>query len=144
MTNFQNPTGICYSPEKKALLDICRRWDVLLIEDDSFTELAYNREQGQAIKAQDEDDRVIYIKSFSKILMPGLRLAFMLAPQRLLPQLMAAKHIADISTSGLVQRVFDVYLRRDLWKTHLEYMKECYRERYHHILQAIQDSFPLK
>ncbi|MGI6469687.1 MAG: PLP-dependent aminotransferase family protein [Syntrophomonadaceae bacterium] len=143
MTNFQNPTGICYSPEKqKALLDICRRWDVLLIEDDSFTELAYNREQGQAIKAQDEDDRVIYIKSFSKILMPGLRLAFMLAPQRLLPQLMAAKHIADISTSGLVQRVFDVYLRRDLWKTHLEYMKECYRERYHHILQAIQDSFP--
>ena len=51
MTNFQNPTGICYSPEKqKALLDICRRWDVLLIEDDSFTELAYNREQGQPSK----------------------------------------------------------------------------------------------
>jgi DNA-binding transcriptional MocR family regulator len=143
MTNFQNPTGICYSPQKQAaLLDICRRWNVVLIEDDSFTELSYDGRERRALKEQDEDDRVIYIKSFSKILMPGLRLAFMLAPRHLLPQLMAAKHIADISTSGLLQRAFDLYLRQGLWKTHLDYMKKCYLERYRHILESMRRSFP--
>ncbi len=143
MTNYQNPTGICYSVAKQqALLEICRQEGVVLIEDDSFTELAYDGSERRAIKEWDEDNRVIYIKSFSKILMPGLRLAFMLAPQHLQLRLMAAKHIADISTSGLLQRAFDLYLRQRLWKGHLEYMQKCYRDRYQQTIRAMQISFP--
>lgn len=143
MTNFQNPTGICYSIGKQqALLDICRKYGVILIEDDSFTELSYDGAERRAIKEWDKDNQVIYIKSFSKILMPGLRLAFMLAPEHLQRRLMAAKHIADISTSGLLQRAFDLYLRQGLWKNHLAYMKKCYLERYQQIITAIHCSFP--
>jgi 2-aminoadipate transaminase len=143
MTNFQNPTGSCYSIEKQqALLELCRKLDMYLIEDDSFTELSYDGRERRVIKEWDQDDRVIYIKSFSKILMPGLRLAFLLAPQKLLPQLMTAKHTADISTSGLLQRAFDLYLRQGLWKTHLAYMKKRYRGRYQNMLEAMRLSFP--
>jgi DNA-binding transcriptional MocR family regulator len=143
MTNFQNPTGICYSVAKQqALAEICRHAGVVLIEDDSFTELAYDGFERQAIKEWDKDNQIIYIKSFSKILMPGLRLAFMLAPQPLQPKLMAAKHIADISTSGLLQRAFDLYLRQGLWIRHLDYMKQCYLARYKQIVQAMRTSLP--
>ncbi len=143
MTNFQNPTGTCYSIEKQqALLDLCHRLDICLLEDDSFTELSYDGEPRRVIKEWDTNQRVIYIKSFSKILMPGLRLAFLLAPQRLLPQLTAAKHAADISTSGLLQRAFDLYLRQNLWKGHLAYMKKRYRDRYQNLLEAMRLHFP--
>lgn len=143
MTNFQNPTGSCYSIEKQqGLSELCRKLDMYLIEDDSFTELSYDDQERRAIKEWDRDDRVVYIKSFSKILMPGLRLAFLLAPQKLLPRLMTAKHTADISTSGLLQRAFDLYLRQGLWKAHLAYMKKCYRSRYQNMLEAMRLCFP--
>lgn len=140
--NFQTPTGICYSEEKKmALLKLCRDYNVVIIEDDSFTDLSYFTPR-QPIKMLDEDGQVIYIKSFSKILMPGLRLAFLLAPENIIPGLLKAKHSSDISTPGLIQRAFDLYLRKGLWEKHLEYMKEIYRQRYHIMLEAMENYLP--
>lgn len=71
------------------------------------------------LKAYDTDDRVIYIRSLSKIFMPGLRLAYLIMPQVLAQTLLNVKHISDIATSGLTQRVFDYYLREGLWQEHL-------------------------
>ncbi|KUG04537.1 transcriptional regulator, gntr family domain / aspartate aminotransferase [hydrocarbon metagenome] len=136
--NFQTPTGICYSDEKKkALLKLCQTYNIVIIEDDSFTDLSYHS-QRQPIKIMDGDGQVIYIKSFSKILMPGLRLAFLLAPKNIIPGLLRAKHSSDISTPGLIQRAFDLYLRKGLWEKHLEYMKEIYQQRYHIMLEAME------
>lgn len=143
MTNFQNPTGVCYSIEKQqALLTLCRQEDIIVIEDDSFSELCYDGQERHAMKRWDQFQQIIYIKSFSKIFMPGLRLAILLAPARLLPNMIAVKHNTDISTSGLLQRAFDLYLNSGLWKSHIQFMQEMYRTRYQYMLDAMQRYFP--
>lgn len=140
--NFQTPTGISYSEEKKlALLDLCQAYKVIIIEDDSFTDLSYDYPR-QPIKTLDQYGQIIFIKSFSKTLMPGLRMAFLAAPERIIPGLLRAKHSSDISTPGLIQRTFDLYLKKGLWPKHLQYMKDSYQERYHIMLKAMANQLP--
>jgi 2-aminoadipate transaminase len=105
MPNFQNPTGYCYSyAKKRALLELVNRYDVLIIEDDYLTELNYGKRELTPLKLMDRYDKVAYIKSFSKIFMPGLRLAFLSVPQELYSDVLAAKHISDISTSAIAAK----------------------------------------
>lgn len=143
MPNFQNPTGYSYSDEKKRrILRIARDHNTYVVEDDFLSELSYTGSSSLPLKALDHSESVIYIKSFSKIFMPGLRLGFMMVPGRLWNRVLSAKHTSDISTSGLIQRTFDLYLREDVWVEHIEYMKEKYRKRYELFMGALRDSFP--
>lgn len=143
MPNFQNPTGYSYSEEKKKkILEAIRGYNTFIVEDDFLSELSFAKERVLPLKALDSQDRVIYIKSFSKIFMPGLRLGFMVVPKPLCNRILAAKHISDISTSGLLQRTFDLYLREGLWVKHIEYMREIYRERYEVFTNAVEEMFP--
>ncbi len=143
MPNFQNPTGFCYSQAKmQTLLKICQKENIYIIEDDSFTELSYDGLERHPLKMLDSDHRVIYIKSFSKIFMPGLRIAFLIAPADIISGLVAAKHTSDISTSGLMQRAFDLYLRKNSWKKHIHFMKNVYQQRYQQALKSMNDHFP--
>ncbi len=117
MPNFQNPTGYTYSDdEKKQLLELSKTYDFFILEDDYATELNFSSETIHSIKAIDTMDQVIYIKSFSKIFMPGLRLGFMISPKRIANKIILAKHTTDISTSGLIQRAFCYYLNTGDWK----------------------------
>lgn len=141
--NFHTPTGISYSAEnRQKLLQLCVKQNIFILEDDSFTELAFDGQERLPLKCDDKYDLVIFIKSFSKILMPGLRLGFLLAPARIMPSLLTAKHSTDISTPGLIQRAFDLYLRQGLWEKHIAYMKEIYRERYYIMLNSMKELLP--
>ncbi len=143
MPHFQNPTGYSYSyVKKRVLLELANRYDTLIIEDDYLSELDYSGQELAPLKALDEQNRVIYIKSFSKIFMPGLRLAFLSVPQTIYGEVLAAKHTSDISTSGLIQRAFDLYLRKGIWQKHIMYMREIYQERYNAMAQALQSYLP--
>jgi DNA-binding transcriptional MocR family regulator len=94
------------------------------------------------IKALDGDDRVIYIKSFSKIFMPGLRLGAVIAPAALREGMLSSKQTTDISSSSLMQRAFDLYLRKKKWHSHILYMQEAYNERYEAMKEALSTEFP--
>jgi len=143
MPNFQNPTGYCYSyAKRKVLLDLVNKYDLFIVEDDYLTELDYGKRELLPLKIMDRYNRVIYIKSFSKIFMPGLRLAFLSVPQDLANSVLAAKHTTDISTPGIIQRAFDLYLRKGIWKKQINFMKEIYRDRYYKTLNAIRTYFP--
>lgn len=143
MPHFQNPTGYSYtSAKKQALLQLADRFDTLIIEDDYLSELDYNQREQKSLKVLDKHNRVIYIKSFSKIFMPGLRLAFLSVPKDIYSEVLAAKHTSDISTSGLIQRAFDLYLRKGIWHKHILYMREIYLERYKVMLKALADYLP--
>jgi len=143
MPNLQNPTGYTYSHEKKkAVLEIAAENRMWILEDDYASDLFFHDEDGKSLKSLDDVDRVIYIKSFSKIYMPGLRLGFMAAPKRLGQELVVAKHITDISTSGLIQRAFDLYLRRGLWKHQIDSMRRIFKERYEASIKAIDRYLP--
>ncbi len=140
---FQNPTGYSYSIGKRsALLDLADRYDVYIIEDDYVSDLDFEDRKYVPLKAMDKNSRVIFIKSFSKIFMPGLRLGFMLVPERFHGNLLEAKHTTDISTSGLIQRAFDLYIRKGFWNRHWNFMYNVYKERYFTMINALDRHLP--
>lgn len=128
---FQNPTGISYSKSKREqLVMLAKKYDTYIIEDDYVSELDFENKDFKSIMSYDKSDRVIYLKSFSKIFMPGLRFGFMVVPPHLKKHILGAKHATDISTSGLIQRAFDLYIRKGLWDKHFHTMYDTYKNRY--------------
>ncbi len=131
---YQNPTTICWSREKMlGLLALAERYDFFVLEDDFVSDLWYDQAPEPAsLKALDNHDRVIYVRSFSKVLLPGLRLGFVVSPACFRGALDAAKRVTDIATDGLAQRIVDLYLRRGL---HLD-QRQRLRAHFHALYQA--------
>ncbi|WP_066496997.1 PLP-dependent aminotransferase family protein [Abyssisolibacter fermentans] len=143
MPNFQNPTGISYSIQKrKQLIDLAKKYDTYIVEDDYVREINYNDNNILPIKSMDTNNRVIYIKSFSKTLMPGLRLGFTIIPLKIYSDVLTAKQTSDISTSALIQRCFDLYLRKGLWEKHIQNMNEIYSLRYNTMIKSLKKYMP--
>lgn len=108
--NFQNPTGLLVSLEKRrGLLDWASRRDVLLVEDDPYGALYFEDTTTEAetrpIKADDAEGRVVYLTSFSKTLSPAFRTAIMVAPQALADRFEIGKQAADLCTSNFDQAI---------------------------------------
>ncbi|MGL1891956.1 MAG: PLP-dependent aminotransferase family protein [Spirochaetaceae bacterium] len=113
----QKPTGITYSlKKKKKLIELAHRYNFYIIEDDMGSEIEFNREDSSTLKSLDIYDRVIYIKSFTPLFMPGLRLGCLVAPKTIYNKLLNSKLSTDISTSGLLQRAFTHYLTNFDWQ----------------------------
>ncbi len=131
MAYFQTPTGITYSPKKKAkLIDLAEKYNFYIIEDDNLYDFNYTKESLVPLKAMDFRNRVIYIKSFSKILMPGLRIGFAVLPKKIMANMMLAKYTTDISTSGFLQKAVDIYLRENTWRSHIKSINDYGMEKY--------------
>jgi 2-aminoadipate transaminase len=108
--NFQNPAGLLMSRARRlALLDAARRHDLVILEDDPYGSIYFEDVTTAAdtrpIKADDIDGRVIYLGSFSKVLVPGLRVAWMLAPRDIAQKVELAKQATDICSSVFDQRI---------------------------------------
>ncbi|GAB6100557.1 PLP-dependent aminotransferase family protein [Halanaerocella petrolearia] len=143
MSNFQNPTGYSYSQAKKEkIMELARKYNLLIIEDDCLSDLNYGRQNSNSLKSLDRSDRVIYIKSFSKIFMPGLRLAFLIIPDRYFNEILLSKYMSDIFTDGLVQRVLDLYFKEEVWEEQLARLKETYQARYQSMISALEEHLP--
>lgn len=143
MPIFQNPTGYSYSLDKKhKLLELSKKHDFYIIEDDYLSDISFDGEKNVTLKSLDCDDRVIYIKSFSKISMPGLRLAFLVIPRTLYNDVLSAKHISDISTSGIIQRAFEIYLTGEGWDKNLKHISNIYTSRFDIMVDCIKKYIP--
>ncbi|HHW57121.1 MAG TPA: PLP-dependent aminotransferase family protein [Clostridia bacterium] len=137
--NFHNPTGIVYSEDKKRkVVELAEKYETYVLEDDFASDLSFVEEKILPLKAYDKYDRVIYIKSFSKVYMPGLRLGFIIAPERLVSSFLKAKYVTDLSTSGLMQRAFDLYLRENIWEKHIKELKEVIKRRFEKMGKELQ------
>lgn len=135
MAYFQTPTGISYSLEKKRrLLELAERYDTYIIEEDDFYDFYYNKDTPVSLKALDYKNRVVYIKSFSKILMPGLRMGLMVLPKKVLQGVMEAKYTSDISTSSFIQKAMEQYFRENGWEEHAKAMRCFGGEKYRRTL----------
>ena len=131
MPRFQNPTGISYSLEcKRALLNLAYKHDFYIIEEDNLSDFDYSGEAAAPLKALDYKNKVIYIKSFSKILMPGLRLGYMVLPKAVSEKIADLKASTDISTSGFTQRAFDMFLQTKGWERHKSDTAALFRTKY--------------
>ena len=134
MPNYQNPTTASWTASNKAaLLRYAVRCNAYILEDDSQAVGA------PTLYAQDTAGRVIYLKSFSKIMMPGLRMGFLIAPPELSERLLQAKYATDIGSSGFLQRAFDLYLRNGGWDAHLSAMQTHLAQRYQLLLGYVPE-----
>lgn len=141
--SFQNPTGYSYSNAKRTeLLKLAEKYNTYIIEDDYVSDLDFGHKGFIPLKAMDKSGKVIFVKSFSKIFMPGLRLGFMIASANLQGEILNAKHTTDISTSGLIQRAFDLYIRKGLWDRHFNIMYDIYKKRYFEMTEALDSCLP--
>ena len=121
---YQNPTGVVYSRERlQAILRIADAFGSLIVEDDYLRELRYDGGIAPPMKQMDEAGRIILVKSYSKLLMPGLRIAYMAVPQARAARLALAKHTTDIFTSGLLQQGFHRFCAAGGWESHLARMR---------------------
>ena len=139
MTNYQSPTTYSYSEEKKKeLIKLSKKYKFYIIEDDFMTDLNYSHKKNLPLKSMDNLDNVVYIKSFSKIFMPGVRMGFMTVPNNLFKDVLRVKHTTDISSSGFLQRAFDLFLRKGYWKDHIENINRVYSEKYNTMVRELK------
>jgi 2-aminoadipate transaminase len=132
--NFQNPTGLLLSLEKrKRLLEYASRADLLIIEDDPYGALYFedtaSANDTRPIKADDQEGRVIYLSSFSKTLAPGFRVAWMTAPETLVGKLEMLKQTADLLTPSLDQHIVCEAYRRGVLMGRLPMLRKFYQEK---------------
>jgi GntR family transcriptional regulator / MocR family aminotransferase len=141
--NFQNPSGMCLSaPRRRQLVALADRYNVPILEDDFVGDLRYGGRALPAIKALDPGGRVIYIGSFSKMLMPGLRVGYLLADGPVFSRLVRQKRVTDLTTSTLMQRTLDLFVTVGRYQAHLRRSCRSYRRRRDAMLAAIQRHLP--
>lgn len=132
--NFQNPTGLLITLEKRRqLLEWADRRDVLIVEDDPYRDLYFPDSASEAdvrpIRADDTSGRVVYLSSFSKTLAPGFRVAWIDAPAALTAKFEIAKQAADLCTGELDQRVIYEALRRGIVDRQLPLLRAHYQQK---------------
>jgi 2-aminoadipate transaminase len=132
--NFQNPTGLLISIEKRrALLEWAARRDVLIVEDDPYGALHFDdvatADETRPIKADDAEGRVVYLSSFSKTVAPGFRVAWIAAPGPLVAKLEVAKQAADLCTGAMDQRIVYEVWRRGVLAARLPMMRAYYQRK---------------
>jgi len=141
--DFQNPSGITMSLEKrKRLLEIARREDLLVLEDNPYGHLRFAGEPIPSICSMDDDGRVILLLTFSKTLCAGLRLAVMLARGDLMDALVRAKQATDLCTSKLTQHLAAQYILRFGLDSHLEEIRPIYRAKRNAMVAALEKHMP--
>src|SRR6266568_7280923 len=140
LPTFQNPTGFVMAPERRRrLLLLARRYQMPILEDDPYSEIYYERHQPQPLKAFDTHTQVIYLSTFSKILAPGLRVAWLAAPEPMIERLSLHKQIFDLNTNALGQWTVSEILQRDnLIENHLLTLRQRYQSKRDVMLQAIK------
>jgi 2-aminoadipate transaminase len=136
-----NPLGVSMSAPKRArLVELARRYRVPVVEDDPYGFLGYEPSCAPPMRALDEE-WVLYVGSFSKILAPTLRVGWMVLPESLIPRLSIVKEAADIDTSTFTQRVVSAFLDAGAVEDHLQRLRDEYRARRDSMLQALEGSF---
>ena len=141
--NFQNPTGACLSlPRRRQLIALADRYNIPILEDDFVGDLRYEGRVQPALKALDPGGRVIYVGTFSKLLMPGLRVGFLVAEGPIFDLLAQLKRVNDLMTSTLTQRALEVYVTVGRYQAHVRRSCQVYRRRRDAIIKAIGRELP--
>jgi 2-aminoadipate transaminase len=153
--NFQNPGGVTMSlPRRRRLVEVAREREILVLEDNPYGLLRYEGEplatlhslDALAAKRGGASDFVVYLGTFSKILSPGLRLGWAVAPRPVLEKLNLCKQGADLCSSPMTQLFVAAYFEQrgagaPLWLSHLESLNELYLARRDAMLEALGEHF---
>lgn len=140
---FQNPTGITWPMERrKAFMDIINRYDFPVLEDDPYGELRFDGDKVPSLKSMDTKGNIIFLGSFSKILMPGLRIAWMVADPVIIDKVVKLKQAVDLQSSSFGQRQTSFFIDMYDLDAHVAKIKELYKKRRDLMCDSMKEYFP--
>jgi 2-aminoadipate transaminase len=141
LPNFQNPTGNTMSEARRAALStVAAELNLPLIEDNPYGDLWFDTPPPAALTARNPDG-CIYLGSFSKVLAPGLRLGFLVAPNAVYPKLLQAKQAADLHSPGFNQRMIAQVMQGGFLERHVPKIRALYKAQRDAMLEALAQHF---
>ncbi len=141
--NFQNPTGITMSLEKrKALYEIAKENNIIIIEDNPYGVLRFAGEPLPCIKSFDTEDIVIYCGSYSKMVSPALRVGFVCAHNEIISKIVVAKQCGDVHTNTLAQHICHSIMSSDSFDDHISRISKIYGRKCKLMMDTIKEHFP--
>jgi 2-aminoadipate transaminase len=150
LPNFQNPTGVTLTEERRrTLIQQARRYGVPIVEDDPYGELRFEGEPLPSLLALEGEQQEgtyqgngIYLGTFSKIMAPGMRLGWVIAPSQVINKLVQAKQGVDLHTASFTQMIAYELLKDGFLDEHVHLIRRVYRERRDAMLAAMEEYFP--
>lgn len=149
LPNFHNPAGVTLSADRRrTVVQVARTNRIPVIEDDPYGQLRYDGDHLPTLYALDRDSaqggdgNVIYLSSFSKVMAPGLRLGWVIAPQEVIRRLVQLKQGADLHSSTLDQMIAHEIAREGFLDEHIARLREGYRQRRDAMLACLDRYFP--
>jgi len=140
--NFANPSGVTLAKQRRPkILEICKKNHILVLEDNPYGLLYFDKPVPDALRSMD-DEGVIYLGSFSKILAPGFRVGYVLAPPAIRDKLVLAQESAILCPSSFSQMMISEYLANSDWQGQIDTFRGVYRERKDAALSAMQEFLP--
>ena len=140
---FQNPGGVTMSaPRRKRLVEVAHERELLVLEDNPYGLLRYEGEPNAPLYLLDGGVYVMYLGTFSKILSPGIRLGWVVAPPPVLEKINLGKQAADLCTSTLSQLMLQAYFEEARWRDYVDTVNEIYRTRRDTMFDALAEHFP--
>ncbi|NJE09407.1 PLP-dependent aminotransferase family protein [Thermococcus sp. MAR1] len=143
VSTFQNPAGVTMSLERrKRLIELAKEYDFLIVEDGPYSELRYSGEPIPPIKHFDDEGRVLYLGTFSKILAPGFRLGWIAAHPHFIRKIEIAKQAVDLCANTLAQVIAWKYVEDGHLDEHIPKIIEFYKPRRDAMLEALEEYMP--
>lgn len=140
--NFQNPTGRTMSLEKrKAVYELAKKYDFIILEDNPYGDLRFRGEDIAPIKSFDTEGRVIYSRTFSKILAPGLRVGYVSAPKEIISKMIVCKQVADVHTNIWAQQICYRFMETVDMNEHIASLRKIYKSKYELMENGIKEHF---
>ncbi len=140
---FQNPGGVTLSAaRRRELVEIAREREILVLEDNPYGLLRFEGEPEETLLAIDGGDYVLYTGTFSKILSPGIRIGWVVAPPPVLEKIGLGKQASDLCTSTLTQFFVREYFGEGKWQDYVSDLVEIYRVRRDAMLESLEQHFP--
>ena len=140
---FQNPAGITTSLEKrKAIYEVCKKYGLMILEDNPYGELRFAGEEIPTIKSFDTEGLVIYCSSFSKILSAGMRVGFVVAPEDVAAKMVVAKQSEDVHTNQFFQMLCYKFMTECDLDAHISMIREVYGRKCRLMLECLEKELP--
>ncbi len=141
--NFQNPTGITTSLERRRdIMEACGKAGVPLLEDDPYCLVRFEGEEIPATASFDKWGTAVYASSFSKTVSPGIRLGYAIAPKDIMAKLVVGKQTTDVCSNNLAQRAVYEFIESGRFYEHIKDIVSEYRPKRDLMLKAMDESFP--
>jgi len=141
--NFHNPAGVTMTLERrKKLIELAHQYDLLIIEDDPYGEIRFEGEPIPSLLALDGKDRVVALRTFSKISFPGLRLGWIVAREDIMNKIIVGKQAADLCSPAMTQYIAYEFVSRGWLDDYVAVVRREYPKKKNAMIAALEQYFP--